>query len=168
MPQSSVKSKQPKSIFWLSAILAIMAALLGAFTGSWYLARFQSSSLPQGTYTSAANLATPQEIDRVIRDNIHLSANFTAKRIAKNLVAIELVSGGTNWIVYRFNFPQTCGRAGCLHVAVNRRDKVSIPLQLFDLPDKTAPFTKLEKAGCFSVKQPSNRTIEQYEICQPN
>ena len=158
---------QRKSILWLSSGFAILGLFLAILVGSSLRSRVESSP-PTGVYTSAAKLATPQEIDRVVRANVNLASDFTAERIAKNLVATELVSGGTNWIVYRFNFPQTCGKAGCLHVAVDTADKISIPLQLFDLPDKTVPFTKLAKTGCFSVKQPSNGAIEDYEICQPN
>jgi hypothetical protein len=164
---NSLLKPQRKSIIWLSTGLAIGGVCLAILAGSSLRSRFESS--PQtGVYISAAKLATPQEIDRVIRANVNLASDFTAERIAKNLVATEIVSGGTTWIVYRFNFPQTCGKAGCLHVAVDTADKISIPLQLFDLPDKTVPFTKLAKTGCFSVKQPSNGAIEDYEICQLN
>lgn len=156
-----------KSIFWLSTGLAVGGVCLAISIGSSLRSQFELS--PQtGIYISAAKLATPQEIDRVIRANVNLASDFTAEQIAKNLVATEISSGGTTFIIYRFNFPQTCGKAGCLHVAVDTADKISIPLQLFDLPDKTVPFTKLAKTGCFSVKQPSNGTIEDYEICPPN
>jgi hypothetical protein len=160
-----IKLKQPMSLVWLAAMLAIVGFIVG-FGGT--LGRSRLESPPTSVYTGAAKLVTPQETSRVIQANVNLSRDFTAEQIAKNLVATEIVSGGTTFIIYRFDFPQTCGKAGCLHVAIDRRSKVSIPLQLFDLPDRTIPFTKLAKAGCFSVKQPSNGTIENYEICQPN
>jgi hypothetical protein len=163
---NSLLKPQHKS-FFLPILLVTSGVFLAIWVGSSLRSRFEPS--PQtGVYMSAAKLATPQEISRVIQANVNLSGDFTADRIAQNLVATEIISGGTNFIIYRFNFPQTCGKAGCLHVAVDRRSKVSIPLQLFDLPTRTIPFTKLAKAGCFSVKQPSNRAIEDYEICKPN
>jgi hypothetical protein len=165
MLNSLVKS-QHKSIFW-SIVLVTSGVFLAILVGSSLRSRLEPS--PQtSVYMSAAKLATPQEISRVIQANVNLSRDFTADRIAKNLVATEIISGGTTFIIYRFNFPQTCGKAGCLHVAVDKRSQVSIPLQLFDLPTRTIPFTKLAKAGCFSVKQPSNGSIEDYEICQQN
>ena len=156
-----------KSIFYLGTGFAIAGVLLAISIGNSFRSRVESSP-QQVSYASAAKLATPQEIDRVIQANVKLSRDFRAGRIAKDLLATALVSGGTTWIVYRFNFPQTCGKAGCLHVAVDRRSKVSIPLQLFDLPDRSIPFSSLTKAGCFSVKQPSNGAIEDYEICLPS
>jgi hypothetical protein len=154
------------SLVWLTVMLAIVGFIVG-FGGTLGRSRFESPPTTS-VYTGAAKLVTPQETSRVIQANVNLSHDFTAERIADNLVATEIDSGGTTFIIYRFNFPQTCGKAGCLHVAVDRRSKVSIPLQLFDLPDKAVPFTKVAKAGCFSVKQPSNGSIEDYEICQPN
>jgi hypothetical protein len=76
----------------------------------------------------------------------------------------------STFTIYRFNFPQTCGRAGCLHVAVDRQDKQSIPLQLVDLPGRQPVFASIAKTGSLVVKQPTNlvgRTIEDYEICKP-
>jgi hypothetical protein len=148
MLKSLPKPKQPKSIFWLTAVLAIIGAFLATFASTWVLSRFQSSPI-KGAYEIASNLAAPQEIDRVIKESVNLSSDFTSDRIAKYLVATEIDSGGTTFIIYRFNFPQTCGKAGCLHVAVDRRDHTSIPLQLFDLPDRTLPFTKLSRSQSF-------------------
>jgi hypothetical protein len=156
-----------KPIFWLGTGVAIGGLGFAISIGISMRSRVDPSPQQVG-YTSAAKLATSQEIDRVIQANVKLSKDFRAGQIAKNLLATEIVSGGTTFIIYRFNFPQTCGKAGCLHVAVDRRSKVSIPLQLFDLPDKTIPFTSLTNTGCFSVKQPSNGAIEDYEICQSN
>jgi hypothetical protein len=161
---NSLVKFQYKSIFW-PIVLVTSGVFLAILLGSSLRSRFEPQT---GVYMSAAKLATPQEISRVIQANVNLSRDFTADRIAKNLVATEIISGGTNFIIYRFNFPQTCGKAGCLHVAVDKRNQISIPLQLFDLPTRSIPFTKLAKAGCFSVKQPSNGSIEDYEICQPN
>jgi hypothetical protein len=153
-----------KSLILMTVAVASIGAISATAVGIFSLRSRMPPAKP--AYALASTLATPQEIDRVIQTSINLSSDFTAARIANKLLATELVSGGTTFIIYRFNFPQTCGKAGCLHVAVDKRSKVSIPLQLFDLADKTIPFTSLTKAGCFSVKQPVNGSIETYEICQ--
>lgn len=159
-----------KSISWkltliLAGVLSIGAGCLAVFVNE----SINAYQRPvKGVYTIATSLTSPAEIDRIIQASVNVSDNFTASRITKQLLATEIDSGGTTFRVYRFNFPQTCGQAGCLHVAVDQQDKVLIPLQLIDLPDRTVPFTNLEKIGCFSVKQPQNGAIEDYEICKPS
>jgi hypothetical protein len=160
-----------------SIILTILGIITASCFGSWVLSRSKSTSSP-GTYTSADRVSRPEEVARVIHEHVEVSHDFPIARISQQLVAIELASGGTTFTIYRFNFPQTCGRAGCLHVAVDRQDKQSIPLQLVDLPEREARhqggrqpvFTSIAKTGCLVVKQPTNLvggTIEDYEICKP-
>jgi hypothetical protein len=160
-------------LLWLSTIL--VAVVSGC--GVWLLIGSKSVP-PKGTYEQATKISTPAEIATVIQENVELSSSFTAARVARQLVAIELASGGTTFTIYRFNFPQTCGQAGCLHVAVDRQDRRSIPLQLVDLPEREARhqggrpfvFKSIAKAGCLAVEQPVNGVsgaIEDYEICKP-
>jgi hypothetical protein len=151
-------------LLWLSTILVVVASGCGA----WLLIGSKSVP-PKGTYEQATKISTPAEIATVIQENVELSSNFTAARVARQLVAIELASGGTTFTIYRFNFPQTCGQAGCLHVAVDRQDRRSIPLQLVDLPARSFGFKSIAKAGCLAVEQPVNGVsgaIEDYEICK--
>lgn len=151
-------------LLWLSTILVAVASGCGA----WLLIGSKSVP-PKGTYEQATKISTPAEIATVIQENVELSSSFTAARVARQLVAIELASGGTTFTIYRFNFPQTCGQAGCLHVAVDRQDRRSIPLQLVDLPARAFGFKSIAKAGCLAVEQPVNGVsgaIEDYEICK--
>jgi hypothetical protein len=152
-----------------SIILIILGIITASCFGSWVLSRAKSTS-SLGTYTNANRVSRPEEVARVIHEHVKVSDDFPIARISQQLVAIELASGGTTFTIYRFNFPQTCGRAGCLHVAVDRQDRQSIPLQLVDLPGRQPVFASIAKTGCLVVKQPTNLvggTIEDYEICKP-
>lgn len=148
-------------------MVALFGSLGAAVVRTYFL---PSASAPVGKqgYTLATNIASKQEIDRAIDESVKLSEGFDRAKIVKSLKAMRLDSGGTTFTIYRFAFPQTCGRAGCLHVVVDNRDRVAIPLQLIDLAHRAAPFSASTKAGCLSVGQPSNGAIESYEICQPN
>ncbi len=155
---------------WFVGVTTVVALFgsLGAAVVRTYILPSSSQPVGKDGYTLATNIASQQEIDRVIAENVKLSEGFDRAKIIKKLTAMRVDSGGTEFIIFRFTFPQTCGRAGCLHVVVDRHDRVSMPLQLFDLSNRAAPFSASTKTGCLSVGQPSNGSIESYEICKPN
>jgi hypothetical protein len=155
--------KNLKSILGLAAPLAIVSVILTTQIANWVNGKFHSVT---GSYSIATDISSTQEIDRVIDRSVNTSKTFTAAQIAKKIVAARLDSGGTTFTIYRFNFPQTCGKAGCVHVVVDERDKHTVSLQLIDLPDKSFPFSSVNKKGCFNVRQPINYTIDNYEICK--
>jgi hypothetical protein len=155
-----------KPTFTLAALLAIGGILLTTQLANWVKGKFHDRVI--GLYSIATDISSIQEIERVIDRSVYTSKSFSTTQIAKKILAAKLDSGGTTFTIYRFPFPQTCGKAGCLHVVVDERDRYTNSLQLIDLPDKSFPFTKLAKAGCFSVKQPLNNSIDDYEICKPS
>jgi hypothetical protein len=145
--------------------MAISGVFIAIYTANWIGGKIHT---PKGVYSMATDISSTQEIERVIDRSVYTSKNFVAAQIAKKILAAQIESGGTKFTIYRFPFPQTCGKAGCLHVVVDERDKHTNSLQLIDLPDKSFPFSTLEKSGCFNVKQPINNTIDDYEICKPS
>ncbi len=145
--------------------MAISGVFIAIYTANWIGGKIHT---PKGVYSMATDISSTQEIERVIDRSVYISKNFVAAQIAKKILAAQIESGGTKFTIYRFPFPQTCGKAGCLHVVVDERDKHTNSLQLIDLPDKSFPFSTLEKSGCFNVKQPINNTIDDYEICKPS
>ena len=116
----------------------------------------------------ATDIKSTKEIEQLVERSVYTSKSFVASQVAKKMLAAQIESGGTTFTIYRFNFPQTCGKAGCLHVVVDERDKHAVSLQLIDLPDQSFPFTAINKNGCFNVRQLVNNTIDDYEICKPS
>jgi hypothetical protein len=151
-------------------ILTVLGVAIVSFTGSWLLVSIKSKSQePKEVYQLAKTVIKPAELEEVIQKNVKLSGSFTAARVLQHLTVTQLASGGTTFKIYRFNFPETCGKAGCLHVAIDQQDRQSIPLQLVDLPNKQMMFSSATKAGCLSVKQPAasaKNTTEDYEVCK--
>jgi hypothetical protein len=151
-------------------ILTFLGVAIVSFTGSWLVISIKSKSqTPKEVYQLAKKVSQPAELEKVIQDNVKLSGSFTAARVLQHLTVTQLASGGTTFKIYRFNFPETCGKAGCLHVAIDQEDRRSIPLQLVDLPNKQMMFSDAEKAGCLSVKQSAvgaEGTIKDYEVCK--
>jgi hypothetical protein len=151
-------------------ILTVLGVAIVSFTGSWLLVSIKSKSQePKEVYQLAKTVTKPAELEEVIQKNVKLSGSFTAARVLQHLTVTQLASGGTTFKIYRFNFPETCGKAGCLHVAIDQQDRQSIPLQLVDLPNKQMMFSSAAKAGCLSVKQPAasaKNTTEDYEVCK--
>jgi hypothetical protein len=158
-------SVRVRSTFILAALLEISGSFIAIRTANWIGDKIHA---PKGIYSMATDISSTQEIERVIDRNINTSKTFTAAQIAKKILAAQIESGGTTFTIYRFNFPQTCGKAGCLHVVVDERDKHTVSLQLIDLPDKSFPFSPLGKKGCFNTRQPINDSIDNYEICKPS
>jgi hypothetical protein len=158
------KFKNLKSTLTIAVPLAIASVILTTYIANLVNGKFQAVS----SYSIATDISSTQEIERVIDLSVNTSKTFTAAQIAKKILAAQIESGGTTFTIYRFNFSQTCGKAGCLHVVVDKRDKHTNSLQLIDLPDKSFPFSTLKKSGCFNVRQPINNTIDDYEICKPS
>lgn len=158
-------SVRVRSTFILAALLAISGSFIAIRTANWIGDKIHA---PKGVYSIATDISSTQEIERVIDRSVYTSKNFVASQVAKKLLAAQIESGGTTFTIYRFNFPQTCGKAGCLHVVIDERDKYANSLQLIDLPDKSFPFSAIQKNGCFNVRQPVNNTIDDYEICKPS
>lgn len=149
-------SVRVRSTFTLAVLLAISGVFIAIQAANWIGDKIHA---PKGVYSIATDISSTQEIERVIDRSVYTSKSF---------VASQIDSGGTTFTIYRFPFPQTCGKAGCLHVVVDDRDKYTNSLQLIDLPDKSFPFSTLKKSGCFNVRQPINNTIDDYEICKPS
>jgi hypothetical protein len=158
-------SVRVRSTFILVPLLAISGSFIAIRTANWIGDKIHA---PKGVYSMATDISSTQEIERVIDRSVYTSKSFVASQIAKKLLAAQLESGGTTFTIYRFNFPQTCGKAGCLHVVVDERDKHAVSLQLIDLPDKSFPFSSVNKKGCFNTRQPINDSIDDYEICKPS
>jgi hypothetical protein len=158
--------KRIKPTFILAALLAIGGIFLTTQIATWVKGKFHAPV--KGLYSMATDIKSTQEIEQIINRSVYTSKSFVASQIAKKILAAQIESGGTTFTIYRFNFPQTCGKAGCLHVVVDERDKYTTSLQLIDLPDKSFPFSTLKKRGCFSVRQPVNNSIDDYEICKPS
>jgi hypothetical protein len=158
-------SVRVRSTFILASLLAISGSFIAIRTANWIGDKIHA---PKGVYSIATDISSTQEIERVIDRSVYTSKSFVAAQIAKKILAAQIESGGTTFTIYRFNFPQTCGKAGCLHVVVDERDKHTVSLQLIDLPDKSFPFSPLGKKGCFNARQPLNNSIDNYEICKPS
>jgi hypothetical protein len=158
-------SNRIKSTVTLATLLAIGGIYLTTQLTTWVKGKFHSVT---SSYSMATDISSTQEIERIIDRSVYTSKSFVASQIAKKIVATQIESGGTTFTIYRFPFPQTCGKLGCLHVVVDERDKHSNSLQLIDLPDKSFPFSSVTKNGCFNVRQPVNNTIDDYEICKPS
>jgi hypothetical protein len=152
-----------RSTFTLAALLAISGSFIAIRTANWIGDKIHA---PKGVYSLATDISSIQEVEQIVDRSVYTSKNFVAAQIAKKILAARIESGGTTFTIYRFTFPQTCGKAGCLHVVVDDRDKHINSLQLIDLPDKSFPFSTLKKSGCFNVRQPINNTIDDYEICK--
>lgn len=117
---------------------------------------------PKLDYLPVAQVVSKAEAERVIRKSVRISEAFSIEKILSLLTARKILSEGQELIVYRFNFPETCGKAGCLYV-VAKPDQTMRPLQLFELLDGgdlfvTSPDQKLK------VLQPINGRVEDYEI----
>jgi hypothetical protein len=160
-----INFKSLKSTLTLAIPLAIVSVLLTTQVANWVNSKFHASN---GLYSMATDISSIQEIERVIDRSINTSKTFIASQIVRKILATRIDSGGTTFTIYRFVFPQTCGKAGCLHVVVDERDKHTNSLQLIDLPDKSFPFSSVNKKGCFNVRQPVNNSIDDYEICKPS
>ncbi|WP_373539552.1 hypothetical protein [Chamaesiphon sp.] len=158
-------SVRVRSTFILASLLAISGSFIAIRTANWIGDKIHA---PKGVYSIATDISSTQEIERVIDRSVYTSKSFVASQIAKKILAAQIESGGTTFTIYRFNFPQTCGKAGCLHVVVDERDRYANSLQLIDLPDKSFPFSSVNKKGCFNVRQPLNDSIDDYEICKPS
>jgi hypothetical protein len=157
--------KRIKSTVTLATLLAMSGVFIAIQAANWIGDKIHA---PKGVYSLATDISSTQEIERVIDRSVYTSKSFIAPQIAKKILAAQIESGGTKFTIYRFDFPQTCGKAGCLHVVVDERDKYTNSLQLIDLPDKSFPFSSIKKKGCFNVRQPVNNTIDDYEICKPS
>ncbi|WP_373545341.1 hypothetical protein [Chamaesiphon sp.] len=158
--------KKAKSTFPLILLLSVGGVCALVQLAKWVKETFYDPA--KGSYSMATDLKSAPEIEQIVGRSVYTSNNFVAAQVAKKVLAAQIESGGTTFTIYRFNLPQTCGKLGCLHVVVDERDKYTNSVQLIDLPDKSFPFTKLAKAGCFSVRQPSNGAIDNYEICKPS
>jgi hypothetical protein len=154
------------AVFLRAGLLAVGASCAVIPLAIWVKAKFSEPA--KGLYVMATDLSSAQEVEKIIDRSVTTSDSFPTARITKYLVATQIYSGGTTFTIYRFNFPQTCGKAGCLHVVVNERDKQTVSLQLVDLPDKSLPFSTVKKNDCFNARQPVNNSIEDYEICKPS
>jgi hypothetical protein len=149
----------------LPIFFAVLVVAIVSFMGSWLLFR-SKSAVPKSFYSSAIQLAAPSEVERVIGENLNLSGQLTVANVSRRLLAAKISSGGTSFIIYRFDFPETTGKAGRLHVAIDQTDKRSIALQLLDLPSQQPMFGSTKTPGCFVAKQPgAGGSIEDYEIC---
>jgi hypothetical protein len=160
-----INFKSLKSTLTFAIPLAIVSVLLTTQIANWINGKFRATN---GSYSMATDISSTQEIERVVARSINTSKTFTASQIVKKILATRIDSGGTTFTIYRFVFPQTCGKAGCLHVVVDERDKHANSLQLIDLPDRSFPFSSVNKKGCFNVRQPLNDSIDNYEICKPS
>lgn len=156
--------KRLNPTFALAALLAISGVFIAITVASWIGSRINTPT----KYSIATDISSTQEVERIVERSVYTSKDFAASQVAKKILAAQLESGGTTFTIYRFNFPQTCGKAGCLHVVVDERDKYANSLQLIDLPDKSFPFSAIQKNGCFNVRQPVNNSIDDYEICKPS
>ncbi|WP_373543133.1 hypothetical protein [Chamaesiphon sp.] len=148
--------------FALAALLAISGVSIAIPVGNWIGSRINTPT----KYSSATDISSTQEVERIVERSVYTSKDFAAAQVAKKILAAQIKSGGTTFTIYRFNFPQTCGKAGCLHVVVDERDKYANSLQLIDLPDKSFPFAAIKKNGCFNVRQLVDSAIDNYEICK--
>jgi hypothetical protein len=157
-------SVRVRSTFILAALLAISGSFIAIRTANWIGDKIHA---PKGVYSIATDISSIQEVERIVDRSVYTSKNFVASQVAKKILAAQIESGGTTFTIYRFNFPQTCGKAGCLHVVVDERDKHAVSLQLIDLPDKSFPFSSVNKKDCFNTRQPINDSIDDYEICKP-
>jgi hypothetical protein len=158
--------KKIKSIFPLALLLSVGGVCLTTQLANWIKGKFHDPV--KGLYSMATDLKSTQEIEHVVDRSVYTSKSFVTAQVAKKILAAQIESGRTTFTIYRFNFPQTCGKAGCLHVVVDERDKYAVSLQLIDLPDKSFPFAAINKNGCFNVRQLVNNTIDDYEICKPS
>lgn len=158
-------SVRVRSTFTLAALLAISGSFIAISTANWIGDKIHA---PKGVYSIATDISLVQEVERIVDRSVYTSKNFVASQVAKKILAAQIESGGTTFTIYRFNFPQTCGKAGCLHVVVDERDKHAVSLQLIDLPDKSFPFSSVNKKDCFNTRQPINDSIDDYEICKPS
>jgi hypothetical protein len=158
--------KKIKSILPLSLLLSVIGVCLTTQLANWIKGKFHDPV--KGLYSMATDIKSTKEIEQLVERNVYTSTSFVASQVAKKLLAAQIESGGTTFTIYRFNFPQTCGKAGCLHVVVDERDKHPVSLQLIDLPDKSFPFSSVNKKGCFNTRQPLNNSIDDYEICKPS
>jgi hypothetical protein len=159
--------KRIKPTFTLAALLAISGIFIATKVANWVTGKIHVPV--KGLYSIATDISSIQEVQRIVDRSVYTSKDFVSAQVAKKILAAQIESGGTTFTIYRFNFPQTCGKAGCLHVVVDERDKkYANSLQLIDLPDKSFPFAAINKNGCFNVRQSVNNSIDDYEICKPN
>jgi hypothetical protein len=158
--------KKIKSILPLALLLSVIGVCLTTQLANWIKDKFHDPV--KGLYSMATDIKSTKEIEQLVDRSVYTSKSFVASQVAKKLLAAQIESGGTTFTIYRFNFPQTCGKAGCLHVVVDERDKHTVSLQLIDLPDKSFPFSSVNKKGCFNTRQPINDSIDNYEICKPS
>ena len=156
--------KKIKSILPLSLLLSVIGVCLTTQLANWIKGKFHDPV--KGLYSMATDIKSTKEIEQLVERNVYTSTSFVASQVAKKLLAAQIESGGTTFTIYRFNFPQTCGKAGCLHVVIDERDKYANSLQLIDLPDKSFPFAAIKKNGCFNVRQLVDSAIDNYEICK--
>jgi hypothetical protein len=148
--------------FALAALLAISGVFIAISVANWIGSRINTPT----KYSIATDIYSTQEVERIVERSVYTSKNFVASQVAEKILAAQIESGGTTFTIYRFNFPQTCGKAGCLHVVVDESDKYANSLQLIDLPDKSFPFAAIKKDGCFNVRQLVDSAIDNYEICK--
>ena len=148
--------------FALAALLAISGVSIAIPVANWIGSRINTPT----KYSIATDISSTQEVERIVERSVYTSKDFAAAQVAKKILAAQIESGGTTFTIYRFNFPQTCGKAGCLHVVINERDKYANSLQLIDLPDRSFPFAAIKKDGCFNVRQLVYSAIDNYEICK--
>jgi hypothetical protein len=158
--------KKIKSILPLALLLSVIGVCLTTQLANWIKGKFHDPV--KNLYSIATDIKSTKEIEQLVERSVYTSKSFVASQVAKKILAAQIESGGTTFTIYRFNFPQTCGKAGCLHVVVDERDKNTVSLQLIDLPDKSFPFSSVDKKGCFNTRQPINDSIDDYEICKPS
>jgi hypothetical protein len=158
--------KTIKSILPLALLLSVIGVCLTTQLANWIKGKFHAPV--KGLYSMATDIKSTKEIEQLVERSVYTSKSFVASQVAKKILAAQIESGGTTFTIYRFNLPQTCGKAGCLHVVVDERDKNTVSLQLIDLPDKSFPFSSLDKKGCFNTRQAINDSIDDYEICKPS
>jgi hypothetical protein len=154
-----------KTRSWISLpmILVMMAAIIGCCgLAGWVLFR-QKADIFQGR--EKFPLVAEAEIDSAIIAGVKLDAKVTGAYIRKNLLITQFRSGEKLYTVFKVVAPETCGKAGCLHV-VQTKDSLPILLQLLEMGVGKEVFRPSATLGCFLVAQPEYGETKDYEVCE--
>jgi hypothetical protein len=155
----------PKTRSWISLpmILVMSAAMIGCCgLAGWVLFR-QKADIFQGR--EKFPLVAEAEIDRAITAGVKLDAKVTAAYIRKKLLMTQFRSGEKLYTIFKVVAPETCGKAGCLHV-VQTKDSLPILLQLLEIGVSKEVFKPSPTPRCFLVAQPEYQEIKDYEVCE--
>jgi hypothetical protein len=134
-----------KSIYLTLGAVLFLAIALGLFAAT-------RSGKSANDWQAAERISNSADIDLVFDTYIELTPEFSLDGIRKQLTATKV---GT-LIVYKFDFPNTCGFAGCLYVLSDGYAR-STALQLWDDPYLLTG----SKPQCLRVEQKR----QKYEIC---